>query len=736
MMPASSNTSDTLPLLSADALPEVRPVLVTPVQGDGAGPADILPSAMELRMARSRLGIVYGLYLSLRAKHPPTAMHSLRVALSCSKWAAARNMPEHQRDLLEVAALLHDLGKLGIPDRVLQKSSQLVGDEQALMELHVQVGLELLRGSGASNEMLDIVTNFRQWYRMPSNSAMEHAELPLASRMIAIVDAFDSMTSEQVFRRALSRERAVAELFEYAGTQFDPQLVKEFATLITQPAPQLEALLVRRWLCDLRPDATPGFWDADVEVSSGAMQTLVDTLYHRQLLDAMNDAAVYVDFGGRILHWNRAAERMTGQNGSAIMHQVWTADVMGLRDELGQVLSDDQCPMNKVFSSRAHATRRLEVCHRDGRVFKVNLQCLPVMNNRSEFCGAIFLVRDASAQVSLEERVQSLHERATRDPLTGINNRAELDRRLSEFVPERLQSNLPGSLIICDIDHFKRINDTFGHQAGDEALIVFTSILQEHARESDMVARYGGEEFVVMCSDCDNATATARAEEIRRAVENRALPSLRGSSLTASFGVTEVQAGDTDNSFLARADRALLLAKETGRNRVVQLGAGQSDGFEIMGSSGWFNWFRKRDCSSSILQREYFTPVPADVAIEKLSGFINDHKAGVLGIEATQAILQIDCRQSGNKRRQADRPTHMILKIKWKQVIVEGRYGIDQTKTWLQISIGTVKLRDRRMAGLMEQALQLLNSMVAYMGAQEMDENNRRKMKTLLSADR
>ncbi len=98
-----------------------------------------------MKMARSRLGIVYGLYLALRAKHPPTAMHSLRVALSCSKWAEARQMPEHQRDMLEVAALLHDLGKLGIPDRVLQKSSQLVGDEQALMELHVQVGLELLR---------------------------------------------------------------------------------------------------------------------------------------------------------------------------------------------------------------------------------------------------------------------------------------------------------------------------------------------------------------------------------------------------------------------------------------------------------------------------------------------------------------------------------------------------------------------------------------------------------------
>ena len=740
-MPASTNLPVTQPQHGASALPPAPTAALPPtgpvnqnqarVQATRPGTTDALPPDMEMRMARSRLGIVYGLYLALRAKHPPTAMHSLRVALSCSKWAEARQMPEHQRDMLEVASLLHDLGKLGIPDRVLQKNSQLVGDEQALMELHVQVGIELLRGAGASNEMLSIIGSYRRWYRMPGSSESDQTELPLAAKMIAIVDAFDSMTSEQVFRRALSRERAVAELFECAGTQFDPHLVKEFATLITQPAPQLEALMVRRWLTDLKPNVTPGFWETEIAANSGAVQQMVDTLYHRQLLEAMNDAAVYVDCGGRILHWNRAAERMTGQNGSAVMHSIWTADIMGLRDENGKAIDPEHCPMKDVFNNQVHTARRLDVCHRDGRVFKVNLQALPVINNRREFCGAILLVRDASAQVSLEERVQTLHEKATRDPLTGCNNRAELDRRLAEFVPDRLGKNEPGSLIICDIDHFKRINDTYGHQAGDEALIVFAAVLREHARETDMVGRYGGEEFVVLCTDCDNATATARAEEIRRAVEHRSLPSLRGSSMTASFGVTEVQAGDTDESFLARADRALLLAKETGRNRVVQLGAGQTDAIDTSEQRGWLSWFRKRDASSSILQKEFLTPVPADVAVEKLSGFINDHKATILGIEADQAVLQIDCRSSNQTRRQADRPTHMIVRIKWQQVIVEGRHGVDQTKTWLQIGIGSNKARDRRMAALLEQAGQIMRSIVAYMGAQELDENTRRKIRSV-----
>ncbi|MGN6543674.1 MAG: diguanylate cyclase [Aureliella sp.] len=715
-MPVSPHTSDA-------SLYAQRPSALQPPASE-----DSFPAAMELKLARSRLGMVYGLYLALRAKHPPTAVHCLRVALGCSKWAAAREMSAYDRDLLEVAALLHDLGKLGIPDRVLQKTSQLVGEEQSLMELHVQVGLELLRGAGASPDMLHIIEHFRHWYCLPGSSKPEGDNLPLASRMISIVDAFDSMTNEQVFRRALSRERAVAELFECAGTQFDPNLVKEFSSLITQPMPQLESLMVRRWLSDLRPLATPGFWENEAPVASGAVQSLVDTLYHRQLLDAMNDAAIYVDYDRRVLHWNRAAERLTGQNAAALMHTTWCAKVMGLRDEAGNAISEENCPLREVFANRVHTVRRLEVCHRDGRVFKVNFQTLPVMNNRREFCGAILLIRDASTQVSLEERVQSLHVRATRDPLTGVLNRAELDRRLTEFVPERLQAGRPGSLIICDIDHFKKINDSFGHQAGDEALVAFARILQELARETDTVARYGGEEFVVMCSDCDNATATARAEEMRRAVEQRTLPSLRGNSLTASFGVTEVQAGDTDESFLARADRALLLAKQTGRNRVVQLGAGQIEEARSEDPQGWFSWFRKRQDVTSVVEKEYITPVPTDVALEKLNGFINDHKAEILEIGETQATLELNFKHSLQLRRQADRPANMIMTVKWREVRLEGRYGVEQTKTWLAISVAPARPRDRRVASLLEQATQVMQSLVAYMGAQELDDPTRQKI--------
>ena len=130
------------------------------------------------------------------------------------------------------------------------------------------------------------------------------------------------------------------------------------------------------------------------------------------------------------------------------------------------------------------------------------------------------------------------------------------------------------SLIICDIDHFKRVNDVHGHPAGDEALISFAIVLSVNSRDDDLVSRDGGEEFLVLAAKCDNATAAGRAETMRQAVENTPISSLGGEVVTASFGVTEFQAGDMHETVLSRADRTLLKAKDNGRNRVIQLGSG------------------------------------------------------------------------------------------------------------------------------------------------------------------
>jgi diguanylate cyclase (GGDEF)-like protein/PAS domain S-box-containing protein len=640
-------------------------------------------------------------------------------------------MPERERELLEIAALLHDLGKLGVPDRILQKTDVLVAGEHTLMRLHCELAVEILGTAGAHNDLLDIVRYYRVdmagTSEFGSDETIPPKMIPLTARMLAIADAYDSMTSEQVFRRALSRELAIAELFKLAGTQFDPTLVKEFSLIISQPNVQLDASLGKRWLHQLVPDPVHGFSDGNTFVSSGVAHTMLDKLYHHRMLEAMSDAAIYVDYDSRVLIWNRAAEKLTGLSSASVLHQTLTSQLVGLRDGTGAVILEDKCPLNQISREQKATTLRMQLVPTDGRALPVALNALPVFSSQREYCGAIFMIRDASIQASLEERVQSLHEIATTDTLTQVSNRAELNRFLPEFVVNHLTSSEPGSLIICDIDFFKRINDTHGHQAGDDALRTFSNVLKQLAREGDMVARYGGEEFVLLCANCDNTAATHRAEEIRRTIENTPVTALRNNCMTASFGVTEIQRGDVAETLLARADRALLLAKDTGRNRVVQLGAGLSTCEEPEKKRSWFSWFAAAESKASIIEKEFLTAVPRDIAVEKLSGFIHDHKAEIIKVENDRVAIRMGGRINPASRRSHDRPTDLLIDVRLEQVELKptGKRGSIQCHTRLWVTIRAAKARDRRIANILTQATQVLISFRSYLLAQELSEEQK-----------
>ncbi len=678
-------------------------------------------------LIQARLGVYAGLFYALRAKHPPSAAHGLRVALGCSKWAGWRKMSPSEQHLMEVAALLHDVGKIGVPDRVLQKPSQLDGQEQLMMEMQGITATEMLRGAGASQQLIDVVRQARDGYQAGGELQL------LAAKMLAIVDAFDSMTTEQVFRRALSRERAVDELFRYSGSQFDPELVHDFAEMIAEPRPELEAQIASGWLVQFSPDAIAGFGGNRPSLSCGALQNLVDTVFHNRLLDTLPDAAVYLDNDGQILHWNRAAERMTGRQATTVVHCGWTVELMGLMNEDGSPLTAEQCPLQATRATSAQTNERLQLQHIDGRTLKVNLNGIPVFTGKGQVTGVIMVIRDTSAQVHLEERVQSLNVIASQDNLTKVSNRAELDRRLPAFLQVHTMAAQPGSLIICDIDHFKRINDTYGHQAGDDALVTFASVLRECSREGDLVARYGGEEFVLLCAACDNPTATARAEEIRRTIERTPVPALDGNTMTASFGVTENQPGDSAATLIARADRALLTAKSTGRNRVVQLGAGLDPEAALRVEeevcptqhASWLSWFRPRH-EVTILETERVASVPHSIAIQKLEGFISDHGAEILKTEPFRVTLRINGQRHDGARRNGERQAAMIMQVTVKPVDYRNpRSNSYQSKTKLEIVIRSVNPRDRRQTALLGQANQLLFSFNSYLVAQVITDEMR-----------
>lgn len=168
-----------------------------------------------------------------------------------------------------------------------------------------------------------------------------------------------------------------------------------------------------------------------------------------------------------------------------------------------------------------------------------------------------------------------LREQAVRDPLTGLYNRRHLDATLADGLARCGAEGLPLSLLMIDIDHFKRINDTHGHAAGDAMLQALAQLLQRHVRVQDLACRHGGEEFVLLLPDTPLAVARERAEALRRAfevLEVRHGPEVLSTTLSCGVAAFPQHAGQP-LALMARADEALYDAKVRGRNRVVVQGA-------------------------------------------------------------------------------------------------------------------------------------------------------------------
>src|SRR5262245_19842169 len=150
----------------------------------GQARANAQSAAHESKLVQARLGIASGLHAALRAKHPPTASHSLRVALGCSSWATVLQLRDESRAALEVAALLHDVGKIGVPDKVLLKPGRLLPEEIALMARHWALTIDILRNCGVPPSVLEIVEYSRAWFgNRDGQQERQGEDLPLSARM-------------------------------------------------------------------------------------------------------------------------------------------------------------------------------------------------------------------------------------------------------------------------------------------------------------------------------------------------------------------------------------------------------------------------------------------------------------------------------------------------------------------------------------------------------------------------
>lgn len=180
----------------------------------------------------------------------------------------------------------------------------------------------------------------------------------------------------------------------------------------------------------------------------------------------------------------------------------------------------------------------------------------------------------SSQQVNeLKVQLDTVRKESRLDPLTGVANRKAFEQELQAAIDDARETGTSVALLMCDIDHFKRFNDTWGHQTGDQVLKLVASCLSENVKGRDTAARYGGEEFAVILRRTEIGGAVKLANQIRSHVENKKLVKRSTGdilgTITISVGVAQLSKTDTGELLVQRADRCLYKAKNTGRNRVI-----------------------------------------------------------------------------------------------------------------------------------------------------------------------
>lgn len=270
-----------------------------------------------------------------------------------------------------------------------------------------------------------------------------------------------------------------------------------------------------------------------------------------------------MDLDAKITYINPAVERMRGFTPEEAMRQ----SPEEIQPPESAAIGADY--YQRLFASIEAGTEppifrgEQQYYRKDGSIMIGELQVIPHVDGSGRVVELLGVTRDISDRKAAEA---ALHNLAVTDTLTGVWNR----RQGTDLIAADLSARRPGqalSLLMLDIDHFKSINDTFGHQAGDHVLIEVASRVRRSLRGNDVVARWGGEEFVVMLRDCGLPDALRLAEEIRSTIAEVPFGTL--GSLTVSIGAAEIRANENLASWLGRADQALYRAKRAGRNEVV-----------------------------------------------------------------------------------------------------------------------------------------------------------------------
>ena len=295
-----------------------------------------------------------------------------------------------------------------------------------------------------------------------------------------------------------------------------------------------------------------------------------DALFHRYILDNLYDGVYVVAPERRIIYWNAGAERITGYSSAEVTGKRCFDNILIHVDGKGVSLCHTVCPLAQTIGDGKLREQELYLHHKDGHRVPILVRVVPLKGPENEVIGGIEVFSDNTSRLMLRHRIDELEKANMLDHLTELSSRSHVEIQMTSELAKMQRYGWPFGVLFVDIDNFKRVNDTYGHEIGDRVLKMVASTMSSNSRPFDMVGRWGGEEFVAILANVTPEEICGIANRYRILVEQSKLfigPSVV--QVTISIGATVAQSGDTISGLVSRADKLMYQSKLAGRNQVT-----------------------------------------------------------------------------------------------------------------------------------------------------------------------
>jgi diguanylate cyclase (GGDEF)-like protein/PAS domain S-box-containing protein len=294
------------------------------------------------------------------------------------------------------------------------------------------------------------------------------------------------------------------------------------------------------------------------------------SLFSEKVLDKVNEGVYFVNRDRKITSWNDEAEQLTGYTAAEAVGRRCSENFLGHVDEIGRPLCLTGCPLASVMRDGQPRMVEFFLTHKLGHRVPVTVRALPVRNARGNIVGAVELFSRTAAKNNVEKRVTELEHLAFRDGLTALPNRRFMEMKVEQALEEHKKFGRLYGLLMFDLDHFKQVNDNYGHEIGDALLKAVANSLVLGQRTVDIIGRWGGEEFLILMPDLDAVELGDLAERSRILIaQSSVISGTAPVTVTASIGATVLVHADSATSAIRRVDELMYQSKHSGGDRTT-----------------------------------------------------------------------------------------------------------------------------------------------------------------------